>query len=182
MIMKKGIISLLALIFVLIISLNAENAYAQGGVALWAGEAEDAIISGVPEIGAGCSNASQEDFVKMLSGVGNAIRFEAVSVEEPGSYELVIDYFQAADSKLELFVNDVSMGELLFPVAQWCYQGPAAQYVIEVDLTQGANSIELKVISGSSGPFLDRLRLFNPGGSAHEVGNYYVSSSDGDDA
>jgi hypothetical protein len=180
--MKKGIISMLGLIFVLIISLNAENAYAQGGMALWAGEAEDAIISGTAEIGTDCSNASQADFVKMLDGVGNAIRFESVSIEESGSYDLLIDYFQAADSKLELFVNDVSKGELLFPAAQWCYQGPAAQYIIEIDLNQGANSIELKVISGSSGPFLDRLRLFTPGGAVYVAGNFYLSSSEGDDS
>ena len=146
----------------------------------WTGEAEDAILSGTVEVATGCSNASH-DFVKMQNLGGNSIRFENVNIVEAGSYELIIDYFQAADSKLELFINDVSNGELLFPAAQWCYQGPAGQYALDIDLIQGVNSIELRVYSGISGPFLDRLRIFNPNYS-HVPGTYYVSASEGNDS
>ena len=180
-IMKKEIISLLALIFVLTMNLHAGKANTQGGAALWTGEAEDAVLSGTVEIGTDCDNASLGDFVKMFSAGGNTISFENVVMDEAGNYELRIDYFQALESKLELVVNDVSKGEIIFPAAQWCYQGPAAQFTVNIDLVQGANSIELIVYNGISGPFLDCLSITAPG-YVHEPGTYYVSSSEGDDA
>ncbi len=184
---------MLGLMFVLTMNLHAEkpnilltntddDSQVLVGAALWTGEAEDAVLSGTVEIITTCDNASLGEFVKMQNAEGNAIRFENVVFSEAGKYDLVIDYFQAADSKLELVVNDVSQGEILFPAAQWCFEGPAAQYTIEIDMAQGANSIELRVYSGSTvGTLLDRLRIFDPD-QVHEPGNYYVSSSEGDDA
>jgi len=164
--------------FIILLTLNLE---ARGTNPVWTGEAESAVPSGTVEITEGCANASGGEFVKMLNAGGNAILFEGIMIEKEGSYELGIDYFQAADSKLELIVNDISLGEILFPAAQWCYQAPAMEYSTTIDVVKGANKVELRVVDGITGPFVDRLNLFDPD-NAHVPGTYYVSSSQGDDA
>ncbi|MCK4920781.1 MAG: sulfatase-like hydrolase/transferase, partial [Bacteroidales bacterium] len=146
---------------------------------IWAREGESAIMSGTVEIKAGCEYASGGDFVKMLNVEGNSILFNDIQVVTPKTYEMVIDYFQTAETKLELLVNEVSMGELIFPPANWCYKGPAAKLSVDVEFLAGLNSVELKVIPGVDGPFIDIIRIFNPL-YVHVPKTYFVSDADGD--
>jgi len=149
--------------------------------ALWDIEAEDGIITGLAEVASGCENASQGEFVKLFKDGGNGVIFEGISVPEKKNYELTIDYFQASESSVEMFVNDISIGAVVFPAANWCYQGQSAQCIMELDLEQGINKIEFKVIQDVPGPYLDRLRLVDPD-FTRVPATFYISSSDGDDA
>ena len=121
-------------------------------------EAEHAVISGTAEIGSDCSNASNSSFVKLFNVAGNSVTFNDIEIPESGLYRLTFDYFHANSTRVEAIVNEQSIGVFEIPEANWCYQGPAAQHSIGVNLDAGLNNIKFVVVD-IAGPFIDKISL-----------------------
>ena len=152
-----------------------------GGAIIWTGEAEAGILTGSVELNNTCSFSSGGEFVKLMNTNGNSVAFDNVEIAKVGNYKLVVDYFYVGTSSMEILLNDVSIGVYNLESAHWCYQGPPAQFTLDLDFQQGINKLEFRVANGVVGPFLDRIRILDPNAS-YQSKAFYVSSSEGDDA
>ena len=121
-------------------------------------EAESGILSGDAQLQSGCKNASG-DFVKLGNTVGSTLTMDSIQVEEAGSYNLTISYFSGSLLKLEVIVNDESLGPIEFAKAQWCYQAAAAKHNFSVELVSGTNKIEFTVWDNKEAPLIDLIQL-----------------------
>lgn len=138
---------------------------------IWESEGETGELTGTAEINEGCDFASQGAFVKMNVDAGNQLTFANVEVPSSGTYQLVVNYFYVGAQPLEVFVNGVSMGVKEFSSANWCYQGVAAEYSMDVDLNQGINEVSFQTANGLAGPFIDKVQVL-------DVTNTYLFFSD----
>jgi arylsulfatase A-like enzyme len=153
---------------------------AAGGAIIWTGEAEDGILTGSVELNTTCAFSSGGEFIKLMSDNGNSITFDNVEIPTAGNYQLVVDYFYVGTSSMEILLNDVSLGIYSPESAQWCYQGPPAQFILDIDLPAGTNKLEFRVANGVVGPFLDRIGILDPN-TSYQSRAFYLSSSEGDD-
>ncbi len=126
-------------------------------------EAEDGITKGSAEIRAGCQHASGEKFVVLGNTSGNSLLFDDIEMSVAGAYQLTIDYFYVKESKLEIVVNNISLGIFSFESANWCYQGPPQQKTIDIDMVLGANKVEFRAVGGQVSPFLDKITIISHG-------------------
>ncbi len=152
-----------------------------GGAIIWSAEAEDGILTGSVELNTTCAFSSGGEFIKLMNTNGNSVAFEDVEIPGSKSYQLVVDYFYVGNSSMEILLNDNSLGVFAVPSAEWCYQGPPAQFIMDIDLPAGTNKLEFRVANGNVGPFLDRIGILDPDVS-YQGRAFYVSSSDGNDA
>ena len=125
----------------------------------WSDEAENGILSGVAEITENCINASGGQFVRLGDEVGNTLKFNNIDVSISGAYRLKLFYFHTGTQPIEVLVNGVSVGVKYFPASVWCYQGDAAEYLLEINLNSGINTLELRPVDGESAPFIDKLEI-----------------------
>lgn len=133
---------------------------------IWQAEAETGIISGTTEIVTSCSNASGGEFVKLNADPGNSLVLENIEVPYSGLYRLKIDYFYLGERPLEILANEVSAGVFYLPEATWCFQGPPAEYALDIYLYAGQNTLTFKPNNNANAPFIDKLTLteiFKPG-------------------
>jgi hypothetical protein len=149
---------------------------------VWTSEAENGALLGGANLRTACSNASGGNFVQVGSTTGSGAKFISVNTPEDGDYKLYVNYFNDANQSMELFINDKSAGTISFPVSNFCFQGPARQVEIPVNLTKGINSISLMVLNNTGAPFLDKLSLYSVSPVNFTPTNYYISSSSGNDS
>ncbi|MFA5417823.1 MAG: T9SS type A sorting domain-containing protein [Bacteroidales bacterium] len=172
------------LIFLFIVSCML-NFSISGQITVWQQEAETGELLGTSDVAQGCSNASGMAFVRILSDAGNGVRFNNISISKAGTYQLRIAYFHVNIQPLEIIINNTSMGAQNFPAGVWCYQGAASIFNIDVELVEGINTIELKAINGTAGPYIDKLILISTENTNPDISHrktYYVSSTTGNDA
>ena len=125
-------------------------------------EAEDGIIKGSTEVKEGCQHASGEKFVVLGNVSGNSLLFDDIETELAGTYQLITDYFHVGQSRLEVVVNDISLGIFSFESANWCYQGPPQSKTIDIDMVSGTNKVEFRAVGGQASPFLDKIYIIDP--------------------
>lgn len=128
---------------------------------LWSDEAENGALTGSADIVEGCANASGGKFVRLQNVAGNSLAFNHISITNAGEYLLKVYYFYNAVQPLNILVNAESSGIQYFPGATWCYEGPAAVYLIKIQLIEGDNSIEFRSALEKSAPFLDRIEILD---------------------
>jgi len=167
------------IVFLFLVLLNINCVTGQNLV--WQGEGESGELLGAGEIKTGCANASGGEFMTLSNIAGNGLRFSNINIPVEGNYQLVVNYFNASDQKMEVFINDNSFGLIDFPASNWCYQGSAGQAIVALSLPAGNISIKLQVYNNTSTPYLDKLSLKSNFVIAFDPKNYYLSSSDGND-
>jgi hypothetical protein len=165
-------------IIFLLILISVKTASAQTQV--WSSEAEDGELLGDAVLKTGCSNASG-NFIQIGNTNGSGIKFSSVNIPSDGLYQLYINYFNATDQVMEIFVNDISIGNTNFIKSNFCYQGPSAQIMTNVNLKQGINIITLKVFNNTAAPFLDKLSIKSTSVINYAPLKYYISSTSGND-
>lgn len=126
---------------------------------VWSEEAENGLLSGTTDIGTGCANASQNQFVRLQKDAGNSLLFNNINIAKAGQYQLTISYFGVGEFGAEIFVNDVSVSAALFPSASWCYQAAAEEFVLAVNLNAGLNTLEFIPLAETNAPFFDALKI-----------------------
>jgi arylsulfatase A-like enzyme len=151
-----------------------------GGAIIWTGEAEDGILTGSVELNTTCDFSSGGEFIKLMNTNGNSVAFDNVEIPVAKSYQLVVDYFYVGNSSMEILLNDNSLGVFAIPSADWCYKGPPAQFILDIDFPVGTNKLEFRVANNIVGPFLDRIGILDPDIS-YQGRAFYVSSTEGDD-
>ncbi len=167
----------IALLFLVVFNITCVN----GQTLVWQSEGEAGELLGTGEIKAGCANASGGEFITIPNVTGNGLRFSNINIPVEGTYQLFVNYFNVSDQKMEVFINNESIGLIDFPASNWCYQGAAGQTMVDLSLVAGYNSIELLVYNTTPTPFIDKLSLKSNFIIDLDPKNYYLSSSDGND-
>ncbi|NQZ78715.1 MAG: sulfatase-like hydrolase/transferase, partial [Ekhidna sp.] len=109
---------------------------------VFSAEFEDGDLSGSTEIRTTCAFAGEGEFVRLNED--GMITFPDINAPEAGNYLLRIYYYiDGDDANLELIVNGESSA-LLLPNADWCFVGPATEFVTLVSLQAGNNTISFK--------------------------------------
>ncbi len=128
---------------------------------VWQEEAEDGIILGTAEILTNRQYASgpEKAIVKINSDSGNGIAFENINISKAGSYQLRVYYFHTGEQPLEIVVNNQSIGVIYFPAANWAYQGPPAEQIVNIELLEGLNQIKLMAVAGIDAPYIDYVTI-----------------------
>ncbi len=169
-----------SIIFLYLLGFNLQTVNGQSLV--WQSEGEAGELQGAGEIKSGCANASGGEFVTITNVNGNGLKFSPVNIPVEGSYQLVVNYFNASTQVMEVYLNNQSIGLIDFPISNWCYQGSAGQAMITLALPKGNNTIELKVYNNSSTPYIDKVSLKSNTTITFDPTKYYLSSSAGNDA
>lgn len=164
------------ILLVLLISIKTVSAQSL----VWSSEAEDGELLGDASLKTGCANASG-NFIQVGNTNGSGIKFSSINIPADGNYQLFVNYFNAVDQVMEVFVNDVSVGNSNFTKSNYCYQGSSAQVTVNLNLKQGLNTISLKVFNGTGAPFLDKLEIKSTTTINYAPVNYYISSVSGND-
>ena len=172
---------ILKISIVISIVISSFLAAASGQIIVWSDEAENAILSGTVEIKEDCSHASGTRFVKPGNDINNSLLFNNINIETAGTYQLKIFYFSAAETALEILVNGNSTGFVYIPAANWCYQDYPHEYLVEIELSEGINSLEFKPVSAEISPFLDRFEIWPIYPQREGPETFYLSSSEGND-
>ena len=140
-------------------------------------EAEQAKLIGNAEV-VDCINASGGKMVKGLdNGPGNALKFQNISIPEPGEYFVSVSYYAVNERNLTFQVNDKTAETLNVPkTGGWCYQGGLpGETVIMVHLESGAQNLLFY-----NSPIIDKIEV-KTDTTAREAATIYISSSKGND-
>lgn len=127
-------------------------------------EAEKAELIGSASIES-CAKASNGSTVNMATSTANGVKFKAIEIPKAGIYTLDVSYVTKFARDATIFVNGNLVKNENFDVSgNWCFEdGVPRVKSIEINLNQGANTIEIKA-SGSDSPFLDKIAIISKGG------------------
>lgn len=128
----------------------------------WFSEAEAGNIIGGASIVSGCTNASEQAFVKIDKVPGNGLLFDNVEVSEAGYYKINIAYFgKGVNQSLNVLVNGESTPMLSIDIGNFCFEGNAKYAAVNTLLQAGDNHIELQPINGNTPtPLIDWVEVY----------------------
>ncbi|MBU7578244.1 MAG: T9SS type A sorting domain-containing protein [Flavihumibacter sp.] len=122
-------------------------------------EAEEAqLLSG--SIVVACATTSNGAMVNMGRLAAGGVRFNEVNVSKAGSYRLTVHYMSAVQRSLRVIVNNNPVFYSFAASGPWCFNGGSpTMRVLTVNLVAGPNTIEIRPVSGSDAPFIDRIDI-----------------------